>query len=406
MATLLTMEKTDARRDAAEVPFVITLIEGRGEGLRATRRIEKGELIFAERPFIWASKVLKTAYACYSCGTYLRSMNGSRCATVVACPGCPATFCSLACEDEARTNGHRFVCRDASPSVATFDSYVDETGGDAHMSHSVRLLGVALVFYRRVAEACLRSHGGDGGPPLTAQDAADALLAGYQREDYCKTVHAMRCGTLEVDEDIFERMIGPAYVESHLAAPLALIKSIFRNDAVPWGDGDVGRARMDAFVDSPIFEPQFFKELLGTFSVNNLEVRIRDDDAAAGPAAPLASADTAAVAEFEQGQRHENDNVLRGTGLNYLYSRMNHSCRCNTMTDCGARAMVRVYAARTIEAHEEITTTYLHLSEDADGASLGTYKQRRKALYQYLFQCECPLCEAQKGDPDSSDDDY
>jgi len=400
MAALLVETRAQRQEGAA---YVIANIEGRGEGLRATRRIEKGELIFTEKPFIWASKVMKTAYACYSCGRYLRSTDGNRRTTVVSCAGCQATFCSLACEDEARTNGHRFVCRDASPDVATFDAYVDETGGEAHMSHSVRLLGVALVFYRRVAEACLRSSR-DGGNTLSAQEAADALLAGYQREDYCKMVHAMRCGTLEVDEEMFSRMIAPAYVESHLAVPLALIKNVFRNDAVQWGDGDVGRSQMNAFVDSPIFEPPFFRQLLGTFSVNNLEVRIQDDDADAGPAAPLVSADTAA--EYERGQRHENDHVLRGTGLNYLYSRMNHSCNCNTMTACGARAEVRVYAARTIEVDEEITTTYLHMSEGADGASLGSYKQRRKALCQYLFQCGCPMCEAQKGDPDSSDEDY
>ena len=152
------------------------------------------------------------------------------------------------------------------------------------------------------------------------------------------------------------------------------------------------------------------------------------------------------------------------TGLNHLYSRMNHSCNCNTHTACGSRAEVSVYALRVIEPLEEvqgptdsqtvvsralcillfylflnispphphhilihilinilttyssfsssssqITTTYLHMREDADGASLGAFKQRRRALLQYLFLCTCPMCEEQKslrtGD-DSSDDDY
>jgi hypothetical protein len=56
----------------------------------------------------------------------------------------------------------------------------------------------------------------------------------------------------------------------------------------------------------------------------------------------------------------------------------------------------------------QITVTYLHMSEDAEGASLGSYKSRRRALLQYLFECTCPKCLKEKPQPgeDSSDDDY
>jgi len=45
---------------------------------------------------------------------------------------------------------------------------------------------------------------------------------------------------------------------------------------------------------------------------------------------------------------------LFSTGLNHLYSRMNHSCNCNTHTTCGTRAEVSVYALRPIEPMEEV----------------------------------------------------
>lgn len=49
------------------------------------------------------------------------------------------------------------------------------------------------------------------------------------------------------------------------------------------------------------------------------------------------------------------------------------------------------------------------MREDAEGASLGAFKQRRRALLQYLFLCTCPMCEEQKSlrtSDDSSDEDY
>lgn len=362
--------------------YELYAFEGKGQGLRATKRIEEGELIFRECPFIWHSKIGKTDFACHCCGRYLRNTSGDRSVTIVRCNSspslCKAVYCTAACEEESLKNGHRFVCAGRSEK---FDSYIDESGGDGHMSHSVRLLGVALVFYRRVAEKVLRSYGSSsssGMTPITALEAATELLQGYQRVDYCRTVHALRCGNLNVDDEMFETMIAPAYFMSHLETPLELIKEISCNQDC-WGGGEEGAALGAAFVNSEIFGAPFFRELIGCFSINNLEVRIRDEfaheagDSAAPPAAPLVVAGegdvqsdseraSATIAEYEQGQRHENDATLRGTGLNKLYSRMNHSCQCNTQTACGSRAEVLVYAARPIEEGEEVRRTVLPLS--------------------------------------------
>ena len=56
----------------------------------------------------------------------------------------------------------------------------------------------------------------------------------------------------------------------------------------------------------------------------------------------------------------------------------------------------------------QITVTYLHMDEDVNGVSLGSFKSRRRALLQYLFECNCDKCLNEKPAPgdDSSDDDY
>ena len=180
----------------------------------------------------------------------------------------------MACDQESLKNGHRFVCAGRSE---TFDAYIDQTNGDCHLSHSLRLLGIALVFYRRVAELCYSRQ--ITGTTVTAMEAATHLLLGFQRVDYCRTVHALRCGRLDVDEEMFATMIAPAYFASHLEVPLELIKEIMSNEDC-WGSGDEGRLQADIFVNSEIFQPLFFRELMGSFAINNLEVRIHDDNEA------------------------------------------------------------------------------------------------------------------------------
>ena len=157
------------------------------------------------------------------------------------------------------------------------------------MSHSLRLLGIALVFYRRVAEFCYSRH--LTGISMSAMEAATQLLLGFQKVDYCRTVHALRCGQLDVDEEMFATMIAPAYFSSHLEVPLELIKEIMSNEDC-WGTGEEGRIQADKFISSEIFQPVFFRELMGSFAINNLEVRIQDENETAANLVSGTSTDT------------------------------------------------------------------------------------------------------------------
>jgi SET domain-containing protein len=88
---------------------------------------------------------------------------------------------------------------------------------------------------------------------------------------------------------------------------------------------------------------------------------------------------------------------------------MNHDCERNTSVRSGNGVQVYVFAARDIEAGEEITTSYQHSGPEVK------YKSRQRALLQYLFECRCEMCSVQKleylqrrdnGDDSSDEDDY
>ena len=60
---------------------------------------------------------------------------------------------------------------------------------------------------------------------------------------------------------------------------------------------------------------------------------------------------------------------------------------------------VHVYAARDIKRGEDILTTYLH-----EDPSTLTKSERKKQLKQYLFECNCSMCNEQESDDDDDDD--
>lgn len=93
------------------------------------------------------------------------------------------------------------------------------------------------------------------------------------------------------------------------------------------------------------------------------------------------------------------------------------------------RSAVDVSADRVIESGEEITNSYInhcvksrdsqHLSVEVAGSTTRhhqlddlrylnsklTKKQRLRELRQYLFVCDCPLCESEEVNSDEDSDD-
>ena len=236
--------------------------------------------------------------------------------------------------------------------VLSFAAHI-ESLRETHQAQMSHLLGLVLIAYAKIAHAFLQSQCQDKGPmgdvDKSPEAASRKFLEGYQMLDFCQIMHASRTHSLNFSKKYFETMIAPAYYDTHLQYPLMAIRSIFESFQ-PWQ----GTEHQSTFVHSELFSPSFFRGLIGCFGTNTLEVIV------AG--------------------------AVRGSALFGKFSKMNHSCRKNTVNcDCEA-ASVRVFASQAIQCGEEITTTY-RFDESGCTTEALAYIVRKRALDQYLFRC-------------------
>jgi hypothetical protein len=184
-----------------------------------------------------------------------------------------------------------------------------------------------------------------------------------------------RCGLREIDEQMFNELIAPAYVASRILPAFELVLRVFveLGDAhVAWGAVASDRSdRARAFCQGDhMTSPLFMQHVLGTFATNNLQV-----------------------------VTSSGDESLMGTGLYKMYSKMNHSCSSNVRNifDGAQREnVVCVVAARDIRCGEEICSSYLHAPDEPR-------RERQRALRKYLFACTCERCESEQGQDSDSD---
>ncbi len=261
---------------------------------------------------------------------------------------CSASFCSAACRSAALE--HAFICG-SNKHVLAFAAHVNSLR-DTHHAHMAHLLGLALVAYAKIAIIFAQAQGREFGPcgdcDMSPEAASREFLRGYQTLDFCKIMHASRTHSLACSTKYFEKLIAPAYYDSHLRAPLLLIRSVFESS-----DAWQGAVHQAVFIQSELFSPQFFRNVIGCFGTNTLEVIV--------------------------------GGCIRGSALFAVFSKMNHSCSKNTVSvDCEA-AGVRIVAGRMIECGDEITTTYRFDESGCDTAA-SAYLARRRALDQYLFR--------------------
>jgi hypothetical protein len=195
-----------------------------------------------------------------------------------------------------------------------------------------------------------------------------------------------------VSDSMFETIISPAYFSSRLEVPLGIIKSIFR-DQSPWGNTVQGAERMETFLGSEIFSDFYFRHLMGVFMCNVLHVRIEAVVDRSGTTTPVTlekevekrseeigmgeggggEGDVGVVngledllirvekGEVKEGAEKGAESVdsttptvfkLKsviikknyGVGLFYIYSKLNHSCECNTVNQGGSEAEVSLIA--------------------------------------------------------------
>ena len=180
-----------------------------------------------------------------------------------------------------------------------------------------------------------------------------------------------------------------------------MIKSIFQdNKAWAFVPNDEIRVKTiedikknsSTFLSSGVFDQLFFRNIMGMFRVNNLSVEI-----VPGNQNKICESNAQSELNFVEGETNQQipaaSTTLHGTGLYYIYSKMNHSCNPNTANNSDLEStQVNVWANCDIHEGEEVTTTYLHTGD----SSLLSYDERRGRLLQYLFECTCILCNSQR----------
>ena len=433
------------------VCYNVQKLPNRGNGVVATRDISGGEVIVKnEAPFVWhpwQNQSNRYHPYCSHCGTVLRAeiikslqseletsstyvtnphevlnnaleslIGGDRDSeTTCHCPrGCGSAFCSPTCLNTARQQGHDWLCSSFTAGTGVTQladlEQIDEQGH----------VGAAAKVYARIAAITHSRYRLDTSQDLAALalTVAKELLEEYHYEDFCLTKHAFRTGRLEVDPDMFDRLLFPAYFDGHLATPLAVIKQIFAisgsvlfsylddcDIALTSVPSDVGRQRAQLFVHSEIFTDKFFSRVMGTFAVNNVSVVVPSplNDALAqamlrrrgtalppppGTVSPSLSpsvyddvvqflqslqlkqyesrAQTDVQDDDEEGQTNRANNgsfdSLTATGLFSQFSKTNHSCLSNTHISSArdGRVSVTITAAEDIAQGQEVTNCYIH----------------------------------------------
>jgi hypothetical protein len=224
---------------------------------------------------------------------------------------------------------------------------------------------LALKIYCEIAEKYINNNDISSSTYLDPLIISNNILDGYMTADYCQTQHAVRTGLKIFDTSLFNDLIAPAYFDSNLSIPFNKIKGIFDNNK-KWDNYQEHKLN---FMKSNIFLDQlFFRSIIGMFVINSLQL--------------------------------DNGLNLIGSGLYPIYSKMNHSCLYNIRNDMNNDKEVYVYAARDIKRGEDILTTYLH-----EDPSTLTKSERKRQLKQYLFECNCSMCNEQESDDDDDDND-
>lgn len=375
------------------------------EELVSTRPIARMELIFEDSPLLWC----RTGGAgqgmhCSQCGAcvepaheafhrlarahgmdeafaelgaaHVQAFERARasplsCQERRACGGCGASYCSERCSLLSAASGHAYICG--------LERGADEDDESGHRALCLR--AVALVVHRAVEAR------------TSALQASAELFRGFHAERYTASTHAFRTGSIALAESaMFADTIAPAYMQ-RLGPTLRLLADTFGAEQRV----DVRGVLTEAYLD----------QLMGTFAVNNLGMTVQSSLEAVSaalegdpsPAARQLDGDLRSMAlasarplEFES---------MRCTGLCPTFAKMNHECASATFVSAGGgrACMVRVHANRDLAAGAGITSSYLHLGGDA----AVTKAQRRRALCQYLFVCQCALC---RSEPSDDEDDY
>lgn len=296
--------------------------------------------------------------------------------------GCAAVFCSAKCAQAAWDAHHCLLCNGphssrASDALASFHAHARRTNDIFLLAARV----IAAVVLQ--AERTLGGHAAAAAAPPEARFAA--LRAAWRPYAAAHAVPWSVCVSIPDD-------VAPADAPAFRATLATLC--------------DSSRTRLAAALPEyaslfpALFSPQLYQHLIGLFELNNLDLVVESpvenyflyiDDLEDGSEVkhtaqqltqPLLDALDAGYAT-----------PLDGTGFFPFVACANHSCAPNLASLKGEHDVdgtAVLVATRDVRAGEELCVCYI---DAPPGASLA---QRREALRDYGFVCNCTRCAAEE----------
>ena len=86
---------------------------------------------------------------------------------------------------------------------------------------------------------------------------------------------------------------------------------------------------------------------------------------------------------------------MQGTAFFALQSCANHSCVPTAAIEGESSGEACILALRDIKPGQEVTISYIDVEDSKTGVPLG-YRERRRMLKDYGFECDCELCARQR----------
>jgi hypothetical protein len=370
----------------------IKIMDNKGNGIFATRDFVAGDVIFAENPLVSCQFPWNTSCGYKACDYCLRPLETAEenvrrllgrhdlvlphpeCCVIdkashVQCENCMVEYCSLHCKDKALAQYHQIMC------LATRDGKSDHPL--EHLNETWKQMNYppetsSILLFARILAMINQSKD------------KNAVL--HQFSHFCHH-------TVTGDAQISHKLLGHNF-KNQLEILREMLSSIFDSpETHHWLTPD-GFYSLVAMVgtngqgvgSSPLAE---WSKRAGQLDNIPEEEKVELD---------------AFIDKLYDDLEEETGGFLNceGSALYSLQSKCNHSCEPNAeICFLHANTFLTLRATCAIAKGEEVCISYL------SSCDLTRSRHSRQKLLRenYVFECHCPRCERELGDPDITSDE-
>ncbi|CAH0552889.1 unnamed protein product [Brassicogethes aeneus] len=359
----------------------------KGKGLYATKKIEKGSIIFEEDPLVSCQFPWNALYGYNACNHCLKPLETAQenarrltgiqslelpypecCTTekskIVSCSQCGVNYCSEKCQGLAYNQYHRLLCLQIMDRSGIHPlEMLEETWKNVHYPPESNTVMLIVRLLARI----LQSPNPDEAIQQTLQ--------------FCHR-------TVNEDSELAHKLLGPKF-----EGMLSHLHHSFVN-AIPNHECIRQFLTMDGF--------QSLLALIGTngqgVGTSPISQWFNKATNMGLPDAEQELLDKFIDKMYEDIDKHTGNFLNNeGVALYMLQSTANHCCIPNAEpTFLHNNHRLSLIALKDIEPNEEICISYL----DECTLERSRHSRRKELMENYIFACNCQKCESQANDPD------